>query len=278
MLKKITFDDYLLKKTKGMTFTYPEFRVIQNSLEPKFKKLNTYLLKREHRTTVKSEECMLLNKLNKINKDKRLFDTLKITHKRVYDMIQTILCANSKILFYAENALKSLYPEHYRDRNRTEPISKDVLYFVDIAVKTIKEDSSLSNICACFVWSYTTHPEYKLHQNDIDNFIKFLDKYNYSMDYSDFENMIFSLRAQKLLPTIMKKYNFYPQLADHSNSLVDIYHTRGVKDYYFNAWDDVAQLLIDNPYNRNSKNKIIDMVSEKCSKNLSDILFKKYIK
>lgn len=293
MIKEISLDKYIERKTKGMNFTYPEFRKLQYDLEMKHKRLSNYLLKRANRLTKKSEEQRLISRLEEIRDNKFLFDALKITYKRVYDMIKFILDARVNILTDAEFAFKVAYESHYRDRDRTESIVNDILYFVNDAVKSLKLDSSLFAICNGFVWSYTKHPEYTLYQEDINALIKFLDKYDYSMDYYNFEEMMFHNGTTKLLSTLMTKYNFYPHLADYSKSLVDIYHNRNAMNYLldvfsktkkedseriesFDKWDDVANMLIENDYNRNNRRKVAEYVLQHCSSQLGSVLAMKY--
>lgn len=293
MLKDISLDEYIDRKTQGLTFSYPEFRLIQQELETKHKRLSNYLNKREKRVTKKSEEQQLMSRLEEIRDNKFLFDALKITHKRVYEMMKFILDSRVNILGDAEFAFKVAFESHYRDRDRTEPITTDILYFVDGAVKSIQEDSSFFAICNGFVWSYTKHPDYILYQEDVNVLIKFLDNYKYSMDYFNFEEMLFHNATTKLLPIMMEKYNFYPHLAEDYKTLVDIYNNRGAMSYMldvfcktkkddairydsFNKWDDVANLLIDHTYERNNKRKVAETVLQNCSSQLASVLAMKY--
>lgn len=293
MLKDISLDEYIDRKTQGLTFSYPEFRFIQQELETKHKRLSNYLNKREKRVTKKSEEQQLMSRLEEIRDDVVLFDTLKVTHKRVYEMMKFILDSRVNVLGDAEFAFKVAFESHYRDRDRNEPITKDILYFVNGVVKSIQDDSSLFAICKCFVWSYTKHPDYILYQEDLNVLNRFLDKYKYSMDYENFENILFNLGACKLLPMLMLKYNFYPQLADDAKTLVDIYNGRNSMSYMldvfcktkkedairydsFNKWDDVANLLIDHTYERNNKRKVAETVLQNCSSQLASVLAMKY--
>lgn len=289
----ISIDDYIERKTRGLIFNFKEFKNIRTSLEIKHNKLIKYLNARTKRLFTKNEERKLMNRLEEIRNDVVLFDTLKVTYKRVYDMMTFILDSKNNILCDAEFAFKIAFEYHYRDRNRNEPITNDILYFVNNAVKSIQDDSSLFSICKHFVWSYTKHPDYIIYQEDLNILNKFLDKYKYSMDYENFENILFNLGARKLLPMLMLKYNFYPQLADDAKTLVDIYNGRNSMSYMldvfcktkkedaliydsFNKWDEVANLLIDNTYKRNNKEKIVETVIEKCSGVLSKILKSKY--
>lgn len=293
MFKEISLDKYIENKTQGMSFTYPEFREIQQELETKHRRLSNYLNKRAKRVSKRSEEQRLMSRLEEIRDNKFMFDALKITHKRVYEMMRFILDSRHNILGDAEFAFKVAYESHYRDRDRAEPITNDILYFVNGAVKSIQEDFTLFAICNGFVWSYTKHPDYTLYQEDINLLIKFLDKYDYSMNYYNFEEMLFHNGTSKLLPVLMKKYNFYPHLADDYKTLVDIYNNRNDMSYLldvfcktkkedalrydsFDKWDDVANLLIDHTYERNNKRKVAETVLRKCSSQLGSVLAMKY--
>lgn len=289
----ITFDEYIERKTRGLIFNFNEFKIIRNSLEIKHNKLIKYFNSRNKRRFVKNEEQKLISRLKEIKNNTILFDTLKVTHKRVYDMMKFILDSKNNILCNAEIAFKVAFEYQYRDRNRNDSMTKDILYFVNNAVKSIQDDSSLFSICKHFVWSYTAHPDHVIHSEDLNVLNAFLNKYKYTMNYDNFENIIFNIGARKLLPMLMLKYNFYPHLAHDAKTLVDIYNNINSMSYMldvfcetkkedslrydsFNKWDDVANLLIEHTYKRSNDWKVATTVIQNCSISLAKVLKSKY--